>query len=78
MKSTIKDIVKGTKASFVYYRQKMMYYKVYLKRDRNWYIFPVPIDDLMEASCNDVERTITLMRYVRKSVANGSFVRYYE
>jgi len=76
MDMSIKNIVKDRMVHFVYYRQKTLYYKVDL--DGEWYMFPVPIDDLMEASCNVTERAITLMRYIRKAIDKGAFVRYYE
>ena len=75
MKYTIKEIVQGRTAQFAYYRQKHLYYSIEL--DDGNYVFPIPIEDLMEASVNREERAITLMRYVRKALDEGSFVRYY-
>lgn len=77
MKYSIKDIVKNRDAIFVYYRQYHLYYKVTIEEDDVSYIFPIPIADLMEASVNSTERAITLMRYIRKAIDDGSFVRYY-
>lgn len=77
MKYSIKDIVKNRDATFVYYRQHHLYYKVTIIEDDISYIFPIPVADLMEASVNVVERAITLMRYIRKAIDDGTFVRYY-
>ena len=75
MKHTIKEIVKDRYARFLYYRCGVLYYTVDL--DGEEYMFPVPTEDLMEASVNKEERAITLMRYIRKALDAGSFVRYY-
>ena len=75
MKHTIKDIVKDRNAYYVYYRQNTLYYAVDM--EDGTYMFPIPTEDLMEASVNATERAITLMRYIRKAVNSGSFVRYY-
>ena len=76
MKYTIKEIVKDRKATFVYYRQAHLYFKVVMSVDEA-YLFPIPIHDLMEASVMAEERAITLMRYIRKALEDGTFVRYY-
>ena len=75
MKYTIKEIVKNRYAHFAYYRCNTLYYKVNMDGDD--YMFPIPVDDLMEASVHGEERAITLMRYIRKALDDGTFVRYY-
>jgi hypothetical protein len=67
---TIKDIVKNDNvAEFAYYRDGSLWYKV------NWvtiaegpqeFIFPVPIDDIGNATFSRVERAMLMMRYIRK------------
>jgi len=74
MNYTIKEIVKDRYAHFAYYRHNMLYYKVEL--DGVPYSFPIPTEDLMEASVHGEERAITLMRYIRKALDDGTFVRY--
>jgi len=76
MKHSIKYIVKNRFAHFLYYRHNTLYYTVLV--DDEEYMFPVPTDDLMEATVEATERAITLMRYIRKAIDVGAFVRYYE
>ena len=69
---TIKQIVKDNKATFSFYRQNVAYYNVTV--DGVVYVFPVPVDDLGGATLNAEEKAITLMRYIRKALADGTFV----
>jgi hypothetical protein len=57
----IKDIVKGQKAHFVFYRDRSLFYET-----DNGFQFPVPIDDAGSATLNSEEKAILLMRYIRK------------
>ena len=67
----IKDIVKGNNAIFRYYRQKHLYYSVVASNGEE-YLFPIPIDDLQEATVNNVEKAIHLMRYIRIAIEQDS------
>ena len=69
---SIKDIVKDNRVYFVYYRQKVMYYGVDV--DHQKYIFPVPLEDVMDASLFAEEKAITYMRYIRKALNDSTFV----
>ena len=72
-KSDIKRIVKDNKAGFWYYRQQHFYYVIYV--DNAPYIFPIPLEDLGDASLNAEEKAIHLMRYIRKAIEDKTFVR---
>lgn len=69
----IKDIVKGNVVNFLKYRHQMMYYKV--NYDGTEYMFPVPLEDVGDATLHSDEKAITYMRYIRKALDEGTFVK---
>lgn len=79
--SIIKRIVGN--AQFSFYRQSILYYRVLLRVDDNFesdapiltFSFPIPASDLDGATVNKSEKPITLMRYIRKALEDGTFVR---
>jgi len=81
----IKDIVKNNTVSFDRYRHGVMYYKVdvwepsehavMLDRIPITYSFPVPLDDIGDATLPAEEKAIMFMRYIRKALDDGTFVR---
>jgi len=73
MALTIKQIVKDHRATFSFYRAGNMFYNVTV--DGIIYSFPVSLEDLGGASVFADEKAITLMRYIRKALADGTFVR---
>ena len=70
----IKEIVKDNTVRFVRYRQGIIYYGVNVP-DRGDFIFPVPIDDIGEATLELEDKAILFMRYIRLAINQGSFVR---
>jgi hypothetical protein len=70
----IKDIVKDNHVRFLRYRQGVMYYAVSIPGVSNEYMFPVPMSDVGDATLEAQEKAIMLMRYIRKAMAEGSFV----
>lgn len=73
----VTDFVKlNSHAYFNYYRCGVCYYTVrHLSKDE-LYIFPVPIEDLGNATIGAVEKAITLMRYIRKAIQEETMVIY--
>jgi len=62
---TIGEFVKGNKvAKFKYYRAGNLYFET-----ECGFVFPVPADDLGEATIHADEKAIHLMRYIRKHLA---------
>lgn len=59
---------------FKKYRQGILYYEVYNVSSRKLYEFPIPAQDLGEATLNDQEKSIFLMRYIRKALEDGTLV----
>ena len=72
MDINIKDLIKDNTAEFNRYRQQHMYYEIaYLG---SLYTFPVPLEDVQDATLNHSEKAITMMRYIRMAINNGTFV----
>ena len=71
-KMNIKDIVKNNSVYFLYYRQQTMYYGVTVGEQKM--MFPVPLEDVMDATLFAKEKAITYMRYIRKAINDGTYV----
>lgn len=69
---SIKDIVKDNKVYFIFYRQQHMYYGINVGDKK--LMFPVPLEDVMDASLFAEEKAITYMRYIRKAIEGGTLV----
>jgi hypothetical protein len=70
---TITEIVKGTTAEFAYYKEGNLYYTV--QTDKYKYEFPIDTtntEDIGESSFERTYKAITLMRYIRKAIANNT------
>ena len=70
----IKDIVKNNVVDFVKFRQGIAYYRVGVPGCGD-YMFPVPVDDLGEATILAKDKAIMFMRHIRKAKEEGTFVR---
>lgn len=57
----VSDHIKGN-SNFLYYRDGNLWYRTY----DTGLEFPVPIDDIGTATFNRVEKSLLLMRYIRK------------
>lgn len=68
----IKDLIKDNVVTINRYRAQHIYYDIAYNRKQ--YTFPVPLEDIQEATLNHTEKAITLMRYIRKAINNGTFV----
>ena len=73
----IKDIVKNNTVRFLRYRKGTAYYGVdvhsYGKHE-----FPVPLEDVGDATLLDEDKAILFMRYIKRALDDGTFVRYAE
>jgi hypothetical protein len=70
---SIKQIVKNNTARFWFYRSGNIFYTVDV--DGETYQFPVSLEDIGGATLSAEFKAITLMRYIRKAVTDGTFVR---
>lgn len=77
---TVGEIIKNsTEAIFSFYRQGYLYYRITILDEDGFgkatYAFPVEVADLGTATVSITEKPITMMRYIRKALENGSFVK---
>lgn len=70
---SLKQIVKGNQAYFSHYRAGHLYYDVTVEGER--FSFPVPIEDVGDATFLKQDKAIIMMRYIRKALEAGAFVR---
>ena len=81
----IKDLVKNkNEAIFDSYRCGIFYYKVkvvIVEGEQgvagiyDIYQFQIPLEELGNATLNNIEKAITLMRYIRKSKEDGTLIK---
>lgn len=62
-------------AHFQFFRNGVLYYNVRACNSVDIYQFQVPIEDLGNASANRTEKAITLMRYIRKGLEDGTMTK---
>lgn len=72
----IKDFVaKDNFAFFDSFRAGVFYYTVYKFNSDIGYQFQIPIEDIAGATIKAEEKSITMMRWIRKSIENNTFVK---
>lgn len=70
----ITDIVRhDNPAHFSFYRAGHVYYTVEVGGQT--YVFPIAVEDVGNASLFATMKAITLMRWIRKALADGTFVK---
>lgn len=73
---TVKDfITREKKAYFMYYRQGYFYYAVEYLDTLSFYTFPIPFSDIGTATLLFEDKSIHLMRWIRKAIAEGTMVK---
>lgn len=70
---TLKQIVKDNQVQFSHYRAGHLYYNVPIEQDQ--YCFPVPVEDIGDATFLNSDKAIIMMRYIRKALELGTFVK---
>ncbi len=68
----LKTIVKNNSVSFSHYRKGHLYYNVEVEGKS--YSFPVPIDDIGDATFLNQDKAMIMMRYIRKALKEQTFV----
>ncbi len=74
----LKTLIKGRRVQFSRYRKGYLYYTINDRSDADLirtFEFPVPIEDVGDATFGSTEKAILFMRYIRKAQQEGSFVR---
>lgn len=83
--SDLKTLLKGNHVQFSRYRKGYLYYTISEAYSVdlpppngiafNTYEFPVPIEDVGDATFGATEKALLFMRYIRKAQEEGSFAR---
>jgi hypothetical protein len=68
----IKEIIKNNIVEFDFYREGNFFYKV--ETPEGFYNFKVPLEDIGNATLLHRDKAILFMRYIRKSMEDGTFV----
>lgn len=66
-------VTNNNPANFSFYRNGNMFYNVSV--DGEVYSFPVSLEDIGTATLTAEFKAITLMRYIRRALADGTFVK---
>jgi hypothetical protein len=74
----IREIVQDNVVRFVKYRQGYMYYRVRVPGENLDRTFPVPVSDIGTATLPATEKALEFMRYIRKAIEEGTFVKQQE
>jgi hypothetical protein len=67
------------KDNFVFFdsfRAGIFYYTIYKKDSDISYLFQVPIEDIGGATLLAEDKAVTYMRWIRKAIENGTFIKY--
>jgi len=67
----ILDIIKDNIVEFHYLRRSVAYYKV--KYQNEYYVFPVPLEDVGDATLLSSDKALIMMRYIRKAIETNQF-----
>lgn len=73
MDLNLKTIVKDNKVNFSHYRASHLYYSI--NTYGSTYSFPVPIEDIGDATFLDEDKALIFMRYIRQSLKDKTFVK---
>lgn len=68
-------VTKGNFTHFDSFRAGVFYYNIAHVISLERYQFQVPAEDLGGATLNAIEKSITMMRYIRKSMEDKTFIK---
>jgi len=78
----IKTLIKDNTVVFSHYRQGVFYYNVtssapadIVNKPMELYQFPVPIEDIGEATLLADDKAITYMRWIRKAISDNTLIK---
>lgn len=71
----LKSLLKDNSVQFTHYRKGYLYYEIVDPVTQIAYCFPVPLEDVGDATFNATEKALLFMRYIRKAQEEGSFVK---
>ena len=76
----VKNIVKGNHVQFLRFRAGVAYYMVEFAADperpseKQARMFPVPLDDVGDATLEQRDKAILFMRWIRRALVDETFV----
>jgi hypothetical protein len=68
-------VANGKYTQFAFFRAGVFYYNVTHKESIERYQFQVPLEELGGATLNINEKSVTMMRYIRKSMEDKTFIK---
>jgi hypothetical protein len=68
-------IVKDNSVRFLKLRAGVAYYAVAVPGEAGEFCFPVPLSDVGGATLEATDKAVLFMRYIRKALDEGTFVR---
>lgn len=73
---SIKDLIKNNYVTFSHYRAGHLYYLIndLTSENEDQYIFPVPIEDIGDATFPCTDKAMFFMRYIRKAMNDNTLV----
>jgi hypothetical protein len=71
----IEFVTKENTAHFSHYRNGNLFYNIRRDKTIEHYQFPIPIEDLQNGTVHDVEKSIMVMRYIRKAIEDGTLIK---
>lgn len=72
----IKDFVTaGNIASFDSFRAGVFYYNIPHKTTLQLHQFQIPLEDINGATLRHREKAVSIMRWIRKSIDNNTFIK---
>lgn len=69
----ITEIIKDNKVTFSYLRKGNAFYNIIVNNTN--YMFPVPLDDIGDATLLKEDKAIIFMRYIRKALNSNEFIK---
>jgi hypothetical protein len=71
----IREIVQDNRVKFMKYRHGYAFYRVRVPGETVDRAFPVPLTDVGDATLLANDKALVFMRYIRKAIEDGTFVR---
>ena len=71
----ITSFVKNNTVSFSRLRHGVVYYNVKNTETQDMYQFPVPLEDIGDATLEATDKAMMFMRYIRKAMEDNTFVK---
>lgn len=69
-------VAKDHYAYFDSFRAGVFYYTICKIESDISYLFQIPVEDIAGATVSAQEKSITVMRWIRKSIEDGTFIKY--